>query len=80
MKLHQDKNAFSVLLDTLHRRTGYRTDVLEKDYYVVLILRELSQKQQNGRGVSAITDVYGRDAFRFTENSIRVTIPFLETA
>ena len=41
MKLHLDKNAFRVLLDQIHERTGYRTDVLEKDYYVVLMLYEL---------------------------------------
>ena len=41
MKLHLDVNAFRVLLDTIHSRTGYRTDVLEKDYYVVLMLYEL---------------------------------------
>lgn len=33
MKLHQDSNAFRVLLEQIHERTGYRTDVLEKDYY-----------------------------------------------
>ena len=48
MKLHQDKNAFRVLLNQIHERTGYRTDVLEKDYYVVLILKELAEKQENG--------------------------------
>ena len=48
MKLHQDSNAFQVLLEQIHNRTGYRTDVLEKDYYVVLILKELAEKQQAG--------------------------------
>ena len=48
MKLHQDSNAFQVLLEQIHKRTGYRTDVLEKDYYVVLILKELAEKQQAG--------------------------------
>ena len=48
MKLHQDKNAFRVILEQIHERTGYRTDVLEKDYYVVLMLRELAEKQEDG--------------------------------
>lgn len=48
MKLHLDKDAFKALLDKIHERTGYRTDVLEKDYYVVLILNELSQMQKDG--------------------------------
>lgn len=48
MKLHEDKNAFRVLLDDIHTKTGYRADVLEKDYYVVLILNELAAMQNNG--------------------------------
>ncbi len=48
MKLHEDKNAFRVLLDDIHERTGYRSDVLEKDYYVVLLLNELAELQSNG--------------------------------
>ena len=48
MKLHEDRNAFKVLLNNIHERTGYREDVLEKDYYVMLILEELSEKQQQG--------------------------------
>ena len=49
MKLHKDINAFRVLLEQVHERTGYRTDVLEKDYYVVLVLKELAEKQQAGQ-------------------------------
>ena len=48
MKLHLDKDAFGVLLEDIHSRTGYRTDVLEKDYYVVLILSELAEMQKDG--------------------------------
>lgn len=48
MKLHQDKNAFRVLLEDVHTKTGYRVDVLEKDYYVVLILKELAGMQNDG--------------------------------
>lgn len=48
MNLHLDRNAFSVLIDNVHEKTGYRNDVLEKDYYVVLILEELAQKQNDG--------------------------------
>lgn len=44
MKLHQDTNAFRVLIEDIHNKTGYRTDVLEKDYYVVLMLEELAAK------------------------------------
>lgn len=48
MNLHLDSNAFRVLIDHIHERTGFRTDVLEKDYYVVLILKELSELQHDG--------------------------------
>lgn len=48
MRLHNDKKAFRTLLELLHDRTGYRTDVMEKDYYVVLILKELAKKQDGG--------------------------------
>ncbi len=48
MKLHEDINAFQVLINDIHEKTGYRLDVLEKDYYAVLILEELAQKQEEG--------------------------------
>ncbi len=48
MKLHEDINAFRVLINDIHDRTGYRLDVLEKDYYVVLMLEELAKKQEEG--------------------------------
>lgn len=50
MKLHHDVQAFQVLIEDIHQKTGYRTDVLEKDYYVVLILSELSAGQGMLRG------------------------------
>ncbi|MHB8280389.1 MAG: nucleotidyl transferase AbiEii/AbiGii toxin family protein [Candidatus Humimicrobiaceae bacterium] len=46
--LHEDIDAFRVLLENVHDRTGYRLDVLEKDYYVTLLLRQLADKQING--------------------------------
>ena len=33
--LHLDKDAFRVLIESIHEQTGYSSDVLEKDYYVV---------------------------------------------
>ena len=48
MRLHQDVNAFRVLIEDIHNRTGYREDVIEKDYYVVLILSELAKMQNEG--------------------------------
>ncbi|MBQ9869930.1 MAG: nucleotidyl transferase AbiEii/AbiGii toxin family protein [Ruminococcus sp.] len=46
MKLHNDKDAFILLLTQISERTGIRADILEKDYYVTLMLEELSRKQQ----------------------------------
>ena len=48
LNLHKDKTAFRTLIERIHDRTGYRTDVLEKDYYVVLVLKELADKQNAG--------------------------------
>ena len=48
MTLHEDKDYFEDILDRLSERSGYRMDVLEKDYYVVLMLKELSEKQNAG--------------------------------
>ena len=48
MRLHEDKEAFRLLLEMIHEQTGYRTDVLEKDYYVILILHELAGLQEEG--------------------------------
>lgn len=48
MKLHEDKDAFRFLLESIHEKTGYRSDVLEKDYYVLLILHELANFQRDG--------------------------------
>lgn len=48
MKLHLDKDAFRVLIESIHEQTGYRSDVLEKDYYVVLMLEELAKSQAAG--------------------------------
>lgn len=40
------------------------------------IILQLHISEQTGRGVPAIVDAYGKDVFRFSENNIRVTIPF----
>ncbi|MDR0778201.1 MAG: nucleotidyl transferase AbiEii/AbiGii toxin family protein [Methanomassiliicoccaceae archaeon] len=45
MRLHEDKEAFRALLLDVGQTHGIRADILEKDYYVVLMLRELAAKQ-----------------------------------
>jgi predicted HTH transcriptional regulator len=40
------------------------------------IILQLHISEQTGRGVPAIVETYGKEVFRFSENNIRVTIPF----
>jgi predicted nucleotidyltransferase component of viral defense system len=45
MKLHEDKDAFQALLSTISEKTGIREDIIEKDYYLTLLLSELASWQ-----------------------------------
>jgi len=45
MNLHLNKALFRETIDTLNTRTGIAIDIIEKDYYVCLILSALSKKQ-----------------------------------
>jgi predicted nucleotidyltransferase component of viral defense system len=47
MKLHDDKDSFVDILRLISHRTGIRADILEKDYYVTLLLKELANKQHD---------------------------------
>ena len=46
MKLHRDKYSFLNIIGLIHGVTGIREDILEKDYYVTLLLKELSERQE----------------------------------
>lgn len=46
MRLHEEEAAFRTLLLDIQERTGFRADIIEKDYYVTLVLKELSGKQE----------------------------------
>lgn len=48
MKLHYDKDVFELLIIELSSKHNRRPDILEKDYYVTLMLNELSNKQFDG--------------------------------
>lgn len=48
MKLHENKDDFKVLISKIHKRSKYREDVIEKDYYVFLFLQEIASLQNNG--------------------------------
>lgn len=45
MRLHEDKDAFRALLSNIAMRTSIREDIIEKDYYLTMMLWELSGKQ-----------------------------------
>lgn len=45
MNLHLNKELFRDMIDTLNTNTGIAVDIIEKDYYVCLILKELSKEQ-----------------------------------
>jgi predicted nucleotidyltransferase component of viral defense system len=46
MKLHKDRDAFQALLTAISEKTGVREDILEKDYYLTLLLSELASWQK----------------------------------
>lgn len=45
MNLHLDKAAFQLVVDEISKKCSVRRDVLEKDYYVTLLLKELSERE-----------------------------------
>jgi hypothetical protein len=71
MKLHQDREAFGDLLSDVSRRTGIRSDIIEKDYYLTLLLWELAEKQGSlpayFKGGTALYKAIGRMK-RFSED------------
>lgn len=48
MNLHSDKAAFELIIDEVANSSGVRRDVLEKDYYVTLMLKELADRPNQG--------------------------------
>lgn len=47
MILHKDRFSFLNIIGLIHDVSGIREDIIEKDYYVTLLLKELSEKQEN---------------------------------
>lgn len=45
MKLQKDKYSFLNIIGLIHETSGIREDIIEKDYYVTLLLKELADKQ-----------------------------------
>ena len=49
MNLHLDSELFVEMIDTLNARTGIALDIIEKDYYVCLILMEIAKNQKESK-------------------------------
>ncbi len=67
MLLHLDKENFRKLIDIISNRTNIDRDIIEKDYYVCTILKELSEKQdelqayfKGGTAIYKILDTMNR--------------------
>lgn len=71
MRLHEDKDAFLALLYSIGERTRIREDIIEKDYYVTMLLSELAEKQDAlpayFKGGTALYKALG-DMIRFSED------------
>ena len=65
MKLHLDKAAFQLVVDDISKKCSVRRDVLEKDYYVTLLLKELSEKELQDE---KIIEVILRECFECKED------------
>lgn len=67
MNLHLNKELFKEFIDNLTTKTGVNSDIIEKDYYVCTILKNLSQNQdelqayfKGGTAVYKILDTMNR--------------------
>lgn len=80
MNLHLNKEVFVEIIDTLNARTGIALDIIEKDYYVCLILMEIAKTQDVSKayfkGGTAIYKILD-EMSRFSED-IDLTVKVLE--
>lgn len=76
MILHEDKDAFKALISSVSERTNIREDIIEKDYYLTLMLSELAAKQESihayFKGGTALYKAIGK-MIRFSED-IDITV------
>lgn len=80
MTLHENKDAFKALISSVSERTNIREDIIEKDYYLTLLLFELAEKQDTlpayFKGGTALYKAIGR-MIRFSED-IDITVDIEE--
>lgn len=76
MMLHENRDAFKALISSVSERADIREDIIEKDYYLTLILSELAAKQNSihayFKGGTALYKAIGR-MIRFSED-IDITV------
>lgn len=76
MMLHENRDAFKALISSVSECTDIREDIIEKDYYLTLLLFELSEKQDTlpayFKGGTALYKAIGR-MIRFSED-IDITV------
>lgn len=67
MKLHLNKELFLETIESLSTKTSIAMDIIEKDYYVCLILEDLAKKQsklkayfKGGTAIYKILDTMNR--------------------
>ena len=59
-----NKEILEELILNINRRTGIRNDILEKDYYVCLVLKELASKQKE---LQAYFLIFWSERWKFKE-------------
>lgn len=71
MKLHKDRDSFQALLSVISEKTEIREDIIEKDYYLTLLLSELAGWQTDlpvySKGGTALYKAIG-SLKRFSED------------
>ncbi len=80
MNLHLESELFVEMIDTLNARTGIALDIIEKDYYVCLILMEIAKNQNESKayfkGGTAVYKILD-EMNRFSED-IDLTVKVLD--
>ena len=80
--LHEEQQLFKEAIDLVVSKTGISSEVVEKDYYVTMILRELSKKldfivQEKGIEEDVVVETFraggaGGQHINKTESAIRL--------
>lgn len=71
MRLHEDPASFKTIVSLVSEQSGIREDILEKDYYITLLLSQLAEQQAElpayFKGGTALYKMIG-ELIRFSED------------